>query len=155
VGITTPSVIAIALLTKNEQRIPQIQRFLTCYFMGYRIADDLRDWTEDLQIKNYNRSTVIHFAIGLRGGKINEKWMAGFFLNKKFRVKVYGTMKKHYLAAKKEVSDLNSPYLNEFVETQISYFEEEDEYFSAVNARFEDSIKRVLEGVVQTSPKGA
>lgn len=146
VGITAPSVIAIALMTGNEERIPQIRRFLVNYFMGYRLADDMRDWEEDLQTRNYNRSTVIHLAIALQGIKeINDRAMVGFFLDKKFRRMLYRTIKKHYLAAKNEVSDLNSVYLNKFIDTQISYFQEEDNYYSDLGKKFENSVKKILE----------
>jgi geranylgeranyl pyrophosphate synthase len=156
VGITAPSVIAIALLTGNKQRIHQIQRFLTHYFMGYRIADDLRDWVEDLQGKNYNRSTVIQLAqLALRGkvDRIDENGMISFFLETRFREMIYHTIEKHYLAAKKEVFDLHSFYLNDFVDSQISYFEEENNYYAGLDRTFEESTRNILQSVIEDNTK--
>ena len=99
VAITLPSIAAIAILSKQHSRIANIRNFLKNYCMGWKIADDLRDWRRDLNMPNYNDSTVICNAINFLKSdkKLDSKLMESIFLNKVFIVSIYKTLLQQYL----------------------------------------------------------
>ena len=53
VAITLPTVAAISFITNNEAKIPNLQKFLRNYWMGWKVMDDFRDWKKDLNTPNY------------------------------------------------------------------------------------------------------
>jgi hypothetical protein len=46
--VSMPTLVTIALMTDNEEKIPAMNRFMKQFCMAWRIYDDLKDWREDL-----------------------------------------------------------------------------------------------------------
>jgi hypothetical protein len=126
VAITLPTIAATSILTNKLTMLNGIRKFLTDYYAGFRIADDLRDWPEDLDAPRYNHSSVIYYMLSKR--KSNQKFdkvsAINMFLNEDFILKVYGTLISLYQSAKKDAAVFNSRYLQEFMDTQIEFYSE-------------------------------
>jgi len=138
VSITLPTLAAICFITNNEVYIPKIKKFLQNYWMGWKIMDDLRDWKKDLHILNYNNSSVLLYALrkfDYLGFKINEKSMLSIFMNSEFVEDIYKSLKKFYLVASQEILDLEPSYLKKFIDTQLSFHE--DEKFEILDMKIE------------------
>jgi hypothetical protein len=123
VAITLPTIAAIAILARVHSKITTITKFLNNYCMGWKIADDIRDWRKDINLPNYNHSSVIYHAMNLsKNEKIDSKMMESMFLDRAFVISLYESIDKNYVNAKKSVSLLKSRYLNEFIETQMDFY---------------------------------
>lgn len=126
VAITVPTIAATSILTKNQSMLNGIRKFLTNYYAGFRIADDLRDWLEDLDAPKYNHSSVIYYMLSKR--RSNQKFdtvsAINMFLNDDFVSRIYGTLISFYQAAKKDAAVFKSHYLQEFMDTQIEFYTE-------------------------------
>ncbi len=128
VAITLPTLAAIAFITGKEAKIPKIQKFLRNYWMGWKIMDDFRDWKKDLNTPNYNHSSVLFYAlkkVKSLGGELNERSIISIFMNPEFINDIYNSIKEFYLIARQEVVDLEPSYLTRFIDTQLSFQEDE------------------------------
>ncbi len=141
-----PTIAAIYLLTNNDHRLIQAKNFLTNYFAGVRIADDLRDWQKDIGSANYNCSSVIHFALqqGQRK-KIGIEGMRSMFFNKDFVRSLYDAILKSYTSALKDASLINSMYLVEFMDDQIDFYRTEKYFLMGQGSRMVDSLVSFLQ----------
>jgi|SRR5581483_3401316 len=151
-----PTIAAISLLTGDESKINRIKSFLTNYFMGVRIADDLRDWQRDLKTPNYNCSTVIHHA--LRCGNRREIGLDGMrsmFFSKVFVTSLYEALLISYMTAKRNASLFHSRYLDEFMNSQLEYYKAERDYLINHSSIIGSSLQNFLEskGIINYKAK--
>jgi hypothetical protein len=146
VAITFPTIAAIAILTENQLKLDRIRKFLTDYYAGFRIADDLRDWPEDLNAPNYNHSSVIYSMLSKRIPNQNFDTVSALnmFLNKDFLLRIYGTVINLYQAAKKDIAAFKSRYLEEFMDTQIEFYTDARHIALDRRIQFNRSLIKIL-----------
>ena len=103
--------------------------------MGWRIADDVWDWEDDVRMPNLNNSTVLllikrTFATE----RVTKEMVWSMFLDDDFVRLVYARMFKLLERARSDARRLNCPYLDEFMDDWIDY-----------NARKRDSLRESRE----------
>ncbi len=142
-----PSLAAIAVLTDQLDKIGVVERFLRPFSMGWRIYDDIKDWVSDLNIRNYNRSTILLEVARMKlyGNPINESDVHSALLSQRFVAKVYETMIKHFEAAKNSVSYPQMEYLTKFMDEQISYQKRQWDNLEKNRDEFYKQLLKVLE----------
>lgn len=147
VAITLPTMAAIALLTGNEKKIALMTRFLKHYWMGWKIVDDIRDWQKDLSVPNFNRSSVLYYAImaaGDRQRKLDIDSVTNMFLDEDFVRHIYGTLLKYYRTARQEALSFNSSCLIEFMDTQIDFHKDQMDYLLKSKFDFNRRLMDIL-----------
>jgi hypothetical protein len=151
IGLTFPSIWAIAIKARRQKEFQSIKNFLTYYYLGNRIVDDLRDLEEDLTVKNYNQSSVINHAATFFPNRrqLGLGEIRSIFLNEEFTSSIYGAIIKYYSKAKAYIEPYDSQYLTQFMNDQIGYFKERRDYYAR---RQKDFFSSVL-NVVHTSVK--
>ncbi|MDQ3836309.1 MAG: hypothetical protein M3270_05165, partial [Thermoproteota archaeon] len=130
ISITFPTIAGLTILSGNVKLLPQMRNFLSNYFIGFRISDDLRDWRQDLHVKGYNCSSVIYHALSLRRDlkRMTSVSMNSAFFDRRFVMPLYTTMLKYYRVAKKDATQFNTLYLKKFMDDQIDYYIEERDF---------------------------
>jgi hypothetical protein len=146
VAITLPTLAAIAIVTNNQTKIPQITKFLKNYWMGWKVVDDTKDWQSDLRMPNFNHSCILYYV----SDKINRKNVLSkdsifsAFLSTDFINLVYGTIQKFYRRARRDVLTFKSPYLTRFMDTQIVFYKEEREEIINTRSIFYDQLDKLI-----------
>jgi hypothetical protein len=146
VAITLPTLAAIAILTHNEKKIATITRFLTNYWMGWRIVDDIRDWHEDLEIRNFNHSSVLYHSLSKvkDPSKFGREHAINMFLDVDSINTIYGGVHKYYMIAKKNASNFKCPYLDKFLDTQIAFHEDEKNNLLRSRSLFYERLNQLV-----------
>jgi len=151
IGLTFPSVYALAMKARRQKEFQSIKDFLTYYYLGNRIVDDLRDLEEDLTVKNYNHSSVINHATTFFPDQshISLREIRSVFLNEDFTSLIYGTILKYYSKARACIEPYNSQYLTQFMNDQIEYFERKSDYYTNRQKEFVSSAINLLDTSVK------
>jgi hypothetical protein len=146
IGLTFPSIWALAIKARRQKDFPSIKNFLTYYYLGNRIVDDLRDLEEDLTVKNYNHSCVINHAATFfpDRSQVGLREMRSIFLNRDFTSSIYGTILKYYSKARACIEPYNSRYLTQFMNDQIEYFKSKSDYHTNCQKDFISSALNLL-----------
>lgn len=152
-AVVMPSLVALAIATDNEKKIPILSRFLRHFSMGWRVYDDLKDWHEDLNVDNLNHSSILIYTLQKMGGKfdLNEDAVMSMFLSPDFVRKTYSTILGFFKAAKKDVSPLNCTYLNRFMDEQISFHSRRRDELLRSSSDFYGQIRKVLNSQARAS----
>jgi hypothetical protein len=127
VAITLPSLAALAVLTRNEGKIGYILDYLRHYWMGWKIVDDLRDWEIDLHKAKLNHSCVLYYALkkAKRRYELEKEYVISILLSTDSIDAIYNAIQGFYIAAKHDISVFNSGSLDKFMDTQISFYDDE------------------------------
>jgi hypothetical protein len=146
VAITLPTIAAAAFLTGNQDKIPQITKFLRHYWMGWKIVDDIRDWQKDLDVPNFNHSSVLCFIKnGLdKGSTLTAESVTSMFLDEHFVKNVYGAILRWYKVAKRDAAFFHSPNLTEFMDSQIEFHTHERDSLLRSKLEFSQRINQIL-----------
>lgn len=145
VAITLPTFAAAAMLTKNHAKIPQISRFLEHYCMGWKIVDDIRDWQKDLQVRNYNHSSVLNYCMKKLGTtRLNRGDVTSVLSGENASRDIYNTIVRLYGIAKRDVQSFDSSYLARFMDTQIEFHMEEKNNLHVLREEFNTNIGNIL-----------
>lgn len=154
VAITLPSIAATALLTGNGAKMPQLERFLRYYCMGWKILDDLRDWNKDVAAPNLNNSSVLHCAqrAGYNFDPRDSTSKLSMLTQPGFADRVYGRVLGLFKAARSEAAGLNCQYATSFMDSQISFHTDEWDYLARVQGEFRQALCRYL---YKLQPKAA
>lgn len=154
VAITFPTLAAICILTDRKSKLNKIEKFLEYYCMGWKIADDLKDWKKDLTVSHFNHSVIIYEVLNTKSGDntINQKTIESMFLHKPFIDSIYDKIVECYTYSKNQIIDLKSRYLEEFIDSQIRYFTLEKETLIQNSQLLSERLLKVL-NKIDTSPK--
>ncbi|MDQ3902814.1 MAG: hypothetical protein M3247_04045 [Thermoproteota archaeon] len=146
VAITLPTIAAAAFLTGNQDKIPQITKFLRHYWMGWKIVDDIRDWQKDLDVPNFNHSSVLYYIKSKldKGSTLNAESVTSMFLDELFIKNVYGAILRWYKAAKRDITCFDSPNLTEFMDSQIEFHTRERDSLLRSKLEFSQRINQIL-----------
>ncbi len=147
VAITLPTIAAAALLTGNQDKIPQITKFLRHYCMGWKIVDDIRDWQKDLKLHNFNHSSVLYYVKSKldKQYELNAEIVTSMFLDDLFLKKIYGALFHWYRAARHDAKYFDYPTLVTFMDSQIEFHTSERDYLSGSKAQFSERISQILQ----------
>ena len=148
--VSMPTLAAIAIMTDNEEKIPAMNRFMKQFCMAWRIYDDLKDWREDLNLKNLSHSSILIHALNNSGGRsdLREDMVLSTFLDPDFVDMVYGSILGFIDAAKKEASVLNCPYLSKFLDEQISFHSRRRDSMLRSCSDFYERLRGILDKYV-------
>lgn len=146
VAITLPTLAAIAIITHNEKKITTITRFLKNYWMGWRIVDDIRDWYGDLKVRNFNHSSVLYYSLNKTkdSSKFGRENATSIFLDDDSINDIYGAVHRYFALAKKDASIFNSHYLDKFLDTQISFHEDEKDHLLQSRSYFHRRLNNLV-----------
>jgi hypothetical protein len=122
-AVITPTLIALAFISKNERKISMVKKFVKHFSMGWRIYDDLKDWCIDLKVKNFNNSSILIYTLQNVGkrAQLNEEIVQSMFLSTEFINKSYDAMLSYFNLARNDVLSFNCSYLSRFMDEQIRY----------------------------------
>jgi len=153
IAITFPTIAGLAILSGNAGLMPQIRNFLSNYFMGFRISDDLRDWRHDLRVNGYNCSTVIYHSLNLRKDlkTMTSVSIDSLFFDTRFVLPLYATMLRYYRSAKKDAMQFHSPYLVKFMDDQIDFYMEERDFLLSRKTYLKNSLINIFKAMQTTS----
>jgi hypothetical protein len=137
---------AIAYVTNNEAKIPQLTKFWNDYAMGHRIYDDLNDLHKDLRMDDYNNSSVLLHALQKTDNKskLDEELVWSMLLDTDFIEKIYGTMLGLFKRAREEASAFKSPYLTTFMDELIRTHTQKRDSLLKTKSNFYKELNRIL-----------
>lgn len=145
VAIALPIIFAVAVLTGNTGKLPQIRQFLKHYCIAWKLIDDLRDWRKDLTLDNLNHSSVLYLAKNkIKSGILDNASVTNMFLDTNFVNEIYGTIVKYLEAAKKDIWLLRSYHLTKFLDSQIEYNLEARQFLLKSNEDFRLQLSAIL-----------
>lgn len=122
-AVVMPSLAALAIAAGAEDRILGITRFLRHFSMGWRVYDDLKDWSIDLGVEDMNHSCFLSYAsqcIG-RGEELVGDDVMSLLMDKGFIRKVYEPILLYNRKARDDLLPFNSHYLTKFMDEQLSF----------------------------------
>jgi hypothetical protein len=148
--VSMPTLAAIAIMTNNEEKIPAMNRFMKQFCMAWRIYDDLKDWREDLNLKNLSHSSILIYALNNAGGApdLREDMVLSIFLDPDFVNMAYGSILGFIDAAKRETSVLSCSYLSKFLDEQISFHSRRRESMLRSCSDFFEQLRGILDKYV-------
>jgi hypothetical protein len=122
VSLCLPAFAGVAILARRKAKIAEISRFLRSFFMGWRIADDIWDWKDDVRMPNLNNSTVLllikrRFATE----RVTREMVLSMFLDDDFVRLIYARIFQLLERARNDARRLDCPYLDEFMDSWIGY----------------------------------
>ena len=137
---------AVAYASHNETKIPLLTKFWNDYAMGHRIYDDLNDLHRDLEIDDYNNSSVLLYALQKADNKskLDEELVWSMLLDADFIQKIYNTMLGLFGRAREEASAFNSPYLTTFMDDLISIHTQKRDGLLLARSNFFNELNRIL-----------
>jgi hypothetical protein len=150
VAITLPTITATAILTGNQDKIPQITKFLRHYWMGWKIVDDIRDWQKDLKLSNFNHSSVLYYVKSKldKQCKLNAEIVTSMFLDDLFVKDIYEAIFYWYRAAKQDATYFDYPTLIAFMDSQIEFHTSERDYLLRSKVQFSEHISQILQKAI-------
>jgi len=116
-----PTLAAVALLSGKARHLTPLHRFAWNYCIGFRIADDLRDWRDDYTKGNRSQSCVIKLLLSrLKPGvKVSRNTLACVLTNESVTSEIYASIEKYHLRARREAEKLGAVYVQRFVDEQL------------------------------------
>jgi hypothetical protein len=138
--------VAITYATKNESKIPIIDRFWYKYAMAHRLHDDLNDWREDLEMDDLNYSPVLVYAIQNyeAESKLTEDKFLSMLMSDKYVHEIYDVIFKLIDAAKVEAQPLHGLYLSKYIEEQIRFHTRNRDGLLKTTLTFQNQLKNIL-----------
>jgi hypothetical protein len=117
--------------------------------MGWRILDDLRDWSEDSLRADIDSSCVLSFLrnrAGIpRNAPLTQELIVSLFSDQAVIGRIYSAMKGFYVAAKREAESLKATYVTRFIDQQLLGHEAECLRIAAEGNRFREALAQLLE----------
>jgi hypothetical protein len=140
---TLPTLAAIAILTSNK--LESIIKFAKNYCIGFKLADDLRDWRKDITKRNPIGSVVIYYAMKKFGKKkIDETELESLFLDEEFINSLYDAAIRHLMTAKVNGEVFRSSQIQKFIEIQIEGLEEQVEFHRQRRTDFTKLVNNIF-----------
>jgi hypothetical protein len=146
-AIMLPTVAAIALLTRNQMKIPLLAEFLKHYWMGWKIVDDIRDWQKDLKLPKYNHSSILYYSLRKASvhSRFGPEYVISTFLDKKSIINIYNAILEFYKAARRDAEKIDSVYLSKFMDIQIEFHADERDYLLRSRLQFIRNLENLIE----------
>jgi hypothetical protein len=144
-----PTLAGVAFLSNRPKAVNAISRFTNYYCMGWRILDDLRDWSEDSSRTKIDNSCVLSFLRNYAGiprsAPLTQELIVSLFSDQAVIEQIYSTMKGFYLAAKREAASLKATYVTRFIDQQLLGHEAECLRIAAESNKFKEALAQLLE----------
>jgi hypothetical protein len=145
-AVVKPSLIALCLISGNENEIPRITNFLRFFSIGWRVFDDLNDWHIDFTSSDYNRSSILLLIKQDYGDRqITDSVIQSYFMDEAFINRTCGTMIEYFKCAENTVSG-KTKYLDKFLAEQIEFHSKRRDYLLGRRRDFfsdlENSVKK-------------
>lgn len=136
---------AVAYASYNESKIPLISKFWTDYATGHRIYDDLNDLYKDMRMSGYNNSCILLYALKkVNKNELTEELVHSMLMDPEFIEEIYSKMLGLFKRAKSNASELNSPFLNEFMDDLINTHEMKKLVLKKMGSEFFKELEKII-----------
>ena len=144
-----PTLAGAALLSNRPEAVKAVRRFTNFYCMGWRILDDLRDWSEDILRADIDNSCVLSFlrnSGGIpRNAPLTQELIVSLFSDQAVIGRIYSAMTGFYVAAKREAESLKATYVARFIDQQLLGHEAECLHIAAEGKKFRAALAQLVE----------
>lgn len=149
VALMLPTLAGVAFLSDRPKAVNAIRRFTNHYCMGWRILDDLRDWSDDSLRAEIKNSCVLSFlrnCAGIpRNAPLTQELIVSLFSDQAVIGQIYSAMKGFYVAAKREAGCLKATYVTRFIDQQLLGHDAECLRIAAEGNKFREALAQLLE----------
>jgi hypothetical protein len=146
-AVVLPSMAAIAILSGNEDKIDEINNFLTSFSKAWRIYDDFVDWEKDIHKANFNLNSILLRAYKIKKDLEKDDFLL-LLLEEEFISDIYDSMIKNFNHAKSSLENIYSKYLEQFLLEQIEFHTERKKTLLESSRKYREDFFKEIEKIM-------